>query len=242
MTAPTAPAPERAALWEDFLEIFTRPSAVFERRKNAGFLLPFLVLVVVFVVLYLGLRGAFQPIIDAEISRQLAKAMAKNPQMTEEGLAAGRAMADKFALVGPLVGFPVTVLLVGLVTWAAGRVIGAAVTVGAAMMIATYSYFPKLLGTIVGGAMALLLPAEQLNGSSSISVGPAHFLNPDTASPLVMGLLVRLDLFTLWVTFLLAVGLRVVGKIPMNKALLGAAIIWIVGAVPALAGAVVGGG
>jgi hypothetical protein len=242
MTAPTTPAPEKAALWEDFLEIFTRPSAVFERRKNAGFIVPFLVLVVVFAVLYLGLRGAFQPIIDAEISRSFAKAMAKNPKLTEDMMTAQRAMANKFALLGPLLGFPVTVLLVGLVTWAAGRMVGAAVTVGAAMMIATYSYFPKLLGTIVGGAMALLLPAEQLNGSSSISVGPAHFLDPDTAPALLMGLLVRLDLFTLWVTVLLAVGLRVVGKIPMNKALVGAAIVWIVGAVPALVGAVVGGG
>ncbi len=241
MTAPAAPAPERAALWEDFLEIFVKPSAVFERRKDSGFLVPFLVLVVVFAGLYLGLREAFMPIIDADISRGMAAAMAKNPQMTEEMMETQRAVASKFAMIGPLIAVPIAVLLVGLLTWVAGKIVGAAVTVGAAMMIASYSYFPKLLGTIVGGALALMLPAEQLNGSASISVGPARFFDPDSASALMMSLFVRLDLFTLWVTFLLAVGLRVVGKIPMSKALLAAAIVWILGALPGVIGAVVNG-
>ena len=58
MTAPAATAPERAALWEDFLEIFIKPAAVFERRKAAGFAVPLLVLTVLFGLLFFGLKGA----------------------------------------------------------------------------------------------------------------------------------------------------------------------------------------
>jgi hypothetical protein len=51
----------------------------------------------------------------------------------------------------------------------------------------------------------------------------------------------RVDIFTLWVTFLIAVGLHVVGKIPMNKALLGGAIVWVIGALPKVLPALMAG-
>ena len=81
MTAPAAPPPERAALWEDFLEIFIKPADVFERRRASGFAIPLLVLTVLFAVLFFGLKGAFQPMMDAENARAIARVMAKNPQI-----------------------------------------------------------------------------------------------------------------------------------------------------------------
>jgi len=241
MTAPTAPTPERTPVWEDFLEIFLKPSAVFERRRDAGFFIPFLVFVVVFIGIWFGLRGAFQPIMDAEMTRGFAKAMTKNPQMTEDMVAGMRAGAEKFAPILVMVGIPLTVLLLGLTTWAAGKMVGAAVSVGAAMMIATYSYFPRILELLVSGAQALLLPEEQLTGEGSVKLGIARVLDPDTTSGALMALMMRVDVFTLWVTFLIAVGLHVVGKIPMNKALLGAAIVWVIGALPKVLPALVAG-
>jgi len=241
MTAPTAPAPERAAIWEDFLEIFIKPSAVFERRKDAGFFVPLLVFLVLFLAIWFGLKGAFQPIMDAEMARGLAKAMAKNPQMTEEMAAGMRGASEKFAVVGIVVSLPVIVLLLGLTTWVAGKLVGAAVSVGAAMMIATYSYFPRILELLVSGAQALLLPEEQLTGEASVKLGVARMFDPDTTSGVLMATLMRVDVFTLWITFLIAVGLHVVGKIPMNKALLGGAIVWVIGALPKVLPALMAG-
>jgi len=243
MTAPAAPAsaPERAALWEDFLEIFIKPSAVFERRKDAGFIVPLLVLVVVFALLWFGLKGAMQPIIEADTARSMAKAMAKNPQFTEEMMAQQVAMAVKWTPIAGTIGIAVIVLIVGLMTWLAGKMVGAAMSLGAAMMIATYSYYPKILAFLVTGAEVLLMPEAQVTGGASVSVGPARFLDPDTASAVLVGSLVRLDLFTLWVTFLLAVGIRVVGKVPMSKALIAAGLVWILGHIPTFIGGLVGG-
>jgi ABC-type transport system involved in cytochrome c biogenesis permease component len=47
--------------------------------------------------------------------------------------------------------------------------------------------------------------------------------------------------FTIWVTVLLAIGLHVVGKIPKQQAAIAAVIVWVVGALPALLGALRGG-
>ena len=229
MTAPAAPAPERAALWEDFLEIFIKPAAVFERRKAAGFIVPLIVLTVLFGLFFLGLRGAFQPMMDAENARATAKVMAKNPQITEEMMAGNRAMGERLAPLMVTIGVPIAVLFVGLFTWGAGKMVGAVTTLGAAMMIATYSYFPRLVEMLVTGAQVLLLPEEQVTGRASVSLGAARALDPDTANSMLMAVLMRVDVFTLWVTFLLAVGLRVVGKVPMSKALTAAGIVWVLG-------------
>jgi hypothetical protein len=144
-------------------------------------------------------------------------------------IAGNRAMGEKLAPLMVTIGVPIAVLFVGLFTWGAGKMVGAVTTLGAAMMIATYSYFPRLLEMLVTGAQVLLLPEEQVTGRASISLGAARALDPDTASSMLMAVLMRVDVFTLWVTFLLAVGLRVVGKVPMSKALMAAGVVWILG-------------
>lgn len=238
MTQPAATPPvERAALWEDFLEIFIKPSAVFERRKGAGFGVPLLVLTVLFGLLFLGLQGAFEPIMQAENARAIARVMAKNPQITPEMMAERGSMGSKFAPILVTIGVPVTVLLLGLCTWLAGKMVGAVESLGAATMIATYSYFPRVLELLVSGAQALLLPEEQLTGRGAVSLGVGRALDPDAAAPMLLAVLTRVDVFTLWITFLIAVGLRVVGKVPMGKALAAAAVVWVLGAIPSLLGA-----
>jgi hypothetical protein len=49
-----------------------------------------------------------------------------------------------------------------------------------------------------------------------------------------LALLGRIDVFTIWVTILLAIGLSVTGKIPRSRAAIAAAVVWLVGALPSL--------
>jgi hypothetical protein len=74
-----------------------------------------------------------------------------------------------------------------------------------------------------------------LNGQYRVSLSAARFLDPDVASPVLVGLLSRIDLFTIWVTVLIAIGLAVTGKISRAKAAIAAAVIWLLGALPAFA-------
>ena len=53
----------------------------------------------------------------------------------------------------------------------------------------------------------------------------------------MLALATRFDLFTIWITVLLAIGIYVVGKIPRQQAAIVAAIAWLVGALPAILGA-----
>ena len=236
MTEPTAATAATTAVWEDILEIFYAPSRVFARRDRR-FGAPLLVYVVLLFVMFFATRGALQPVYDAETSRQVMQALSRNPQFDEEMVRSRVDAMKKFAGVGILVFGIVGPLLVGLLLWLVGKAVGAAEVLGAAMMVAVMSQYPRLLGFVAGAIQAAFIAPENIRGQTSISLGPARFIDPDTAGALTTGLLARLDVFTIWATVLLAIGLKVTGKVDMTRAAIVAAVVWLLGSLPVLLGA-----
>ena len=229
-TLPVKPA----SWWEDYIDIFYAPSQVFARRMTAGFGVPMLIVTALIGVIFLANSGAMQPIMDAEFARQAAIAMKKNPQVTAEQMQMGRSIGEKIAKVGAFVFVPLTILLVGLTLWVVGKFVDAKQTLSAAIMVAAYSYVPKVVASVVVGVQLLLMDPASLNSQYKISPGVARFLDPDSTSPVLLALLGRVDVFTIWVTVLLGIGLAITGKIPRSKAMIAAVIVWCIGAVPTL--------
>jgi hypothetical protein len=69
----------------------------------------------------------------------------------------------------------------------------------------------------------------------SLSFSPARFMDPGSSNQLLLQLAGRADLFTIWVTILLAIGFAVTGKVSRGKAAIFGVVIWLVGALPQLA-------
>jgi hypothetical protein len=231
------PSPAKAGLWEDFVDIFYAPSSVFARRSDGKFGLALLILAVLGTVLYFLTKNAMAPVMDAEFTRQTAAAMRKNPSITAEQMASSR---NFFEMVGPLffaVGITFSVFGTGLVLWAVGKLFDAKESVAAAIMIATYAEVPRIVQVLTNAAQGLVMSPESLNSVNAVSLSLARFMNPDGGSQVLIAIASRVDLFTIWVTVLLAIGLHVVGKIPKQQAYIAAAITWVVGALPALFGA-----
>jgi hypothetical protein len=235
------PAPEKAGLWEDFVDIFYTPSSVFARRSDGKFGMALLFLVVVGTVLFFLTKNATQPIMDAEFTRQSAKMLRENPNMTAEQLSQGRGFFEMFAPVLFAVSLTLSIFGTGLVLWLVGKLFDAKESAAAAIMIATYSEVPRLVQILTNAAQGLVMSPEKLNSMNSVGFNLARFMDPDHASAVMIALASRLDLFTIWVTVLLAIGLHVVGKIPKQQAGIAAAITWVVGALPALLGGLRGG-
>jgi hypothetical protein len=84
----------------------------------------------------------------------------------------------------------------------------------------------------VNGIQGLVLDPSQMDGRFRITFGPGRFLDPDTVSPLLVALVGRLDVFTIWITVLVAIGLSVTGRIPVGRAAIAAAIVWLAGGLP----------
>jgi hypothetical protein len=231
------PAPAKAGLWEDFVDIFYAPSTVFTRRADGKFGMALLFLIVVGTVLVFLTKNAMQPIMDAEFARRSVDMLRKNPNMTAEQLASGR---NVFDMLGPLffaVGLTLTVLGAGIALWLVGKLFDAKESVAAAMMVATYAEVPRIAQILTNAAQALFMSPEKLNSVNSVGFNLARFMDPDHASAVMIALASRVDLFTIWVTVLLAIGLHVVGRISKQQAAIAAAIVWVIGALPAVLGA-----
>jgi hypothetical protein len=227
----------RAAVWEDFIDIFASPSAVFRRREHGSVFVPlFVVTLLTGVIFYLN-SGALQPLFDAEFDRQMAAVMRANPKITPEMVENMRAFGTRVGQVGQVgvfVFLPLAMLCVGVVTWVAGKLVDAGESFVTALVVAAYSFTPRALEGVVNGLQALFLDPAQFNGRFRITFGPGRFLDPDTTSPLLIALVGRLDLFTLWITVLIAIGVAVTGRIPLRRAAIVAAIVWVVGGLPTI--------
>ena len=242
MTAPEqtqpVPAPAKpASLWEDFIDIFVSPSEVFARRRNAGFFVPLIVLAVLMTVLFIVGKPVLSSVFDSEYARGAAAAMRKNPQITEAQMEKGRAFTEKLAPIGVAFAMFVTPLLVGLTLWVVGKFVDAKEDLKAACMIATYAFFPRVLESLINIAQGYFLDPATLNGRFRLTLGVGRFFDPDVASPVLLAIVGRIDMFTIWVTVLLAIGLSVVAKIPRSRAAIAAAAVWVIGMLPGLLGA-----
>ncbi len=239
-SAPDAPSatPEKPpSRWEDFIDIFYAPASVFARRATSGFGLPMLVVSVLVGLIVLADMGVLSPIMDAEFARGAAAALKKNPQLTAENMTQMRAFGEKFAPIAAFIVTPVAIFFIGIMVWLVGKFFDAKESFGAALMVASYAYFPRILGAFAGGVIGFLADPATLNGTYRASVGVGYFLDPDATSPVLVALLGRLDVFTIWVTVLLAIGLSVTGRIPRSKAAIAGVIIWVLGALFPVLGA-----
>jgi hypothetical protein len=234
MTEPVQPTtPPKAGLWEDFIDILHQPSQVFERRREGQFGLALLILVVLSAVLYFALRNGIGPVMDVEISRQMAEAAKSNPQLTEEQLAGSRGMMEKFAMFGAIIFLPIGVLIGGFLLWLASKIVDARIAFAAAMMIVTYSQVPRIIDLVLTALQGLFLPPESITSRYSVTLGPGRFMDPDS-NPVLLTVLGNLDLITLWTLALMAIGLSVVARVTVKKGAIAAAMVWAVGMLPGL--------
>jgi hypothetical protein len=225
-------AAPRAAVWEDFIDIFYMPSAVFRRRENGNVFIPLAIITILCGVLFYLNAGTLQPMFDAEFDRQMSVAMRQNPNIPPEAVERMRGFATRMQQVAMFVFIPLAVFGVGITTWLVGKLFDAKQTFRAALIVAAYSFAPRILDSVLHGLQGLILDPAQLDGRFRLSFGVGRFLDPDVASPLLLAVVGRIDLITIWITVLIAIGLAVTGRIPLRKAAIAAAIVWFVGGLP----------
>ncbi len=232
-SAPAAPPPAKASVAEDFVDIFLSPREVFARRANSGFFLVMVIITLLVGGLFLANRGTMEGIMNAEFERGMAQAMKANPSMTAEQAEMGRKFAGYTTTIGTFIFLPIAMLLTGLCAWLTAKILGAKLRYQAATMIATYSFMPRVIESLGVAVQGLLMDTSGLRGRFQLSLGVGRFLDPEMNQGL-LGLVGRLDVFTIWVTVLLAIGITVVAKLPKDKAVVAGVVMWAFGALPSV--------
>jgi hypothetical protein len=227
-------APPKASLIEDCIDIWFSPASVFTRRGPSGSALgPFLVAAVLMVVLYYAALGSMQAVFDAEVARAITEAQAQNPQMSSEQVEATRGIIEGSIKYGAILFMPIVLLLLGCGVWLMSKMLGGSLSFGGGIMVASFAYFPKVFELLLVSVQGMVRDTSTWNGRYDFSWGLGRIMDNSGAQG-VYNLLGRVDVFTIWVTILVSVGLVYAGKVEKTKAYGGAAVLWLLGAVPAL--------
>ncbi|HET7585720.1 MAG TPA: YIP1 family protein [Gemmatimonadaceae bacterium] len=229
-SAEGAPAEKPVSRWEDLVDIFVSPAELFERRKNSSPWFPLIVAAVVSFALFLATRPLLQPIYDVMGDKMMAAAQQAGRQVTPEQMERGRTIGTWIAAASQLVVIPITIAITGFVLWIVGKLVDARESLGAAIMVCAFAFFPRLLSWVALGIEGVLM---DISHATLISIGfsAARFAGTGT-SPVVLALLSRVDLFIIWTTILLAIGLSITGRISRGRAAIAAIVVWLLGAIP----------
>lgn len=232
VTAP-APAADKPSIM-DCAEIFYAPSDVFERRRQGKFGMPLLVFIVVSVVIFLAARDLLQPLLDIDFNRGMAKAMATNPQFTQDMANSAHATMTKFAPIGAAFFAVIMPFIVGFFVWLVAKFAGAALGLAQGMVIGVFAMFPTIVEGIAN-AVQMAMNGGDVTSKYDVSIGPARFMTG--ASETIRVAVGHVDLWTIWMAFLIYLGVKVLGKTSKGTAMTVAIITWVLGVLPALIGA-----
>ena len=229
MTEATAPSSGKAGP-ADLIEIFYAPRAVFERRQDGKFGMPYVALVVLGAILYIASRNLIQPLFETMIDQSMAAAVASG-KMTQAAATQAAPMAKTVTSVFLLLFYVVAPFLVGLFVWLMGKIVKLEAIGTVAMVIAVFSLYPRLIGSVIAAALAAVVP----EGSSitAISTSPARFV--DVAhSPGLAAFLGRFDIFILWGIVLIAIGVQSAARGTKGQAWTIAIGVWVIGSLQAI--------
>lgn len=231
--SPTAASPEQSSIFEDLIDVFFAPAAMFARRAGRSPWLPFLLVSILLVGMYFVNIGNMQGIFDREVERAVAQAVEKNPNMTEAQVIGMRRITEASMKWGALVFMPIILLLLALATLVVGKLVGGTLGYGTALMIASFAYMPKLVDFALVAVQALIFGTASYVGRYQFSLGVGRFLD-SSGNQGLYNFLGRMDLITIWVTVLLAIGLVHAAKVPKSKAVGAGVLLWCIGALPAV--------
>lgn len=231
--APTPP--DNASMAEDFVDIFVSPSKVFARRTKASPMVPYLVVCVVMIVLFFASRNVLQPIFDAQIQKALDAQMKANPSFTPAMADKAKPMIGVTTTIAGVVGVPIVLLLIALAMWVIGRfIMSGPLTYGTALLITAYSWFPRIIASVIGLVEGLTMDVSRMTSPYQLAISAARFFDPASMSDGAYQALGQIDLFSIWGTVLVIIGLMHAGKLDKTKATTTGIIMFFVGSLPAI--------
>ena len=229
----SVPPVEQSSLVEDIVDTFFAPSAMFARRAGrTGWAVYAIVTVLLCAGFYASL-GALQGVFDTEMARAITQAQEQNPNMTGDQLAMVQKSMEASFKYGGFVALPFILLVLGACVWGTAKLLGGELSYGGGVMIASFAYLPKVLESALVSIQSLVIDTSKFTGRYEFSWGVGRFMD-STGPQGIYNVLGRLDLFTLWVTVLIALGLAYAAKVEKSKAYAGAVGIWVLGALPAV--------
>jgi hypothetical protein len=225
---------QKAARWEDFVDIFFSPGELFRRRANESWLIPLLFGCALAMIFYF----AFPSVQRAFAEAQIAQMIEKRPEMAAR-MQGRNGYGTTQHVIGGIVtpiGITIFVLLSAFFTWLAAKITSVDLTWRKALMINAWVMIVGVLSQLAINVVALLKVnrGEALHPWTDRSLGVVRFMDAENTNGAVLAMLSRIDPFAIWALVLMAIALGAAANAPKSRAWATAAIVWILSALPFL--------
>jgi hypothetical protein len=180
------------------------------------------------------------PVYEVQMAEQMRQMQEANPEMTAEQLQGVRSFGRVMMILTAVVSVPLVVLVLGLLLWIGGKMVSAEQPLSAAFLVVAFSWMPRVLEAILSALQAFVLDVNAQPSMYAVSFSPARFMDPETSTAVLL-MMTRLSPFILWSYVLIAIGLKVTGRVSTGKAALVAALLWLLGSLPTVVPALAAG-
>ena len=172
------------------------------------------------------------PKIDWEdvVRTQIERADADLPrEQVEQAVAMWEKLGPVLTYLGPAM-IAVALLLFTAVLWGAFTLAGGQPGFKRSLAVVSHAMLPLAVASLLSIPVVLSLDtvgAEQLESGSYLQSSLAAFA-PEDAGPVLLALLSKIDVFSIWTVVLLAIGFRYAAGVSPSTAALTAGLMWLV--------------
>ena len=136
-----------------------------------------------------------------------------------------------FSYLGAILGFPITLLLAaGLATGIIRGLLGTPIRFVQAFAAMAYAFLPRVIYAGLSISVMFLQNPDEFDLQNAFASNPGAFMDPQKSSRFLYTVASQLDVFSIWVILLVAVGLKAAGgkRLAFGGALFAVVLPWAV--------------
>jgi Yip1-like protein len=230
MSTPSAvpPVPETPGLSEAerLIDTFVAPSKTFEDiRRNTSWWVPFLIIAAVSLgfIFAIDKKIGWEQIMQNEIAKNptAQERIDKLPPEQRDNVLQTQLKVSKiFAYANPVFVLVIYLIVAGVLLATFNFGFGAQLRYMTSMAIVTYASLPSALSALLGMVVIFAgVDPEAFNIRNPVATNPAYFMDP-MQHKFLYGIASAFDVITLWVVFLMAMGVSANSKVKKGAAFL----------------------
>lgn len=232
--APTMESqPAKMNEFSRLLGVFFEPKRTFENiAERPRWLVPMLILMVSSIVLiYLfSTHVGWEPYLHRIMDRN-PRIQQLDPQQRQQLMNTQLRLAPAITYVGALLGTPISLLVVAAIAMGIIRgLLGVPIRFAQAFAVTTYAWMPRVIYAGLSIVVLFLKNPDEFDIQNSFASNPGAFMDPEKSSRFLYSMAGALDVFTIWVMLLMAVGLKAAGgkRLSFGGALFSVVLPWAV--------------
>ncbi len=230
---PAFETPQGLSETERLIDTFVAPGKTFiDIQRNASWWVPFLIIAIVSLgfIFAIDKKIGWEQIMQNEIAKNptAQERMDKlPPEQRDNALQLQLKITRVFAYATPVVVLIMYLIVAAIVLAVFNFGFGAQLRYMTSMAIVTYASLPTILSALLGIVVLFAgVDPEAFNIRNPVATNPAYFMDP-TKNKFLYGVVSAFDVITLWVIFLIAVGVSANSKVKKGTAFLAIFILFL---------------